>query len=84
MSKVLIHLIVSFDKLAFSNKLKYVESPISKMRNDKYRVQFRAFEERRNASSSIFASKKFEFAEKSNLWILLSIFKVKMSTSKVS
>ena len=43
MSKVLIHLIVSFDKLAFSNKLKYVESPISKMCNDKYRVQFRLF-----------------------------------------
>ena len=41
MSKVLIHLIVSFDKLAFSNKLKYVESPISKMCNDKYRVQLR-------------------------------------------
>ena len=39
--KVFIHLIVSFDKLAFSNKLKYVKSPISKMCNDKYRVQFR-------------------------------------------
>ena len=64
MSKVLIHLIVSFDKLAFSNKLKYAESPISKMRNDKYRVQFRAFEERRNASSSIFAAKNLSSPKK--------------------
>ena len=67
MSKVLIHLIVSFDKLAFSNKQKCVESPISKMCNDKYSQSSILAVLRRGemrASSNIFAAKNLSSPEK--------------------
>ena len=84
MSKVLIHLIVSFDKLAFGNKQKYVKSPISKMCNDKYSQSsilavLRRWEMR--ASSNIFAAKNLSSPEKA--MELLSIWKLKWAWAKL-
>ena len=79
MSNVFIHLIVSFDKLAFSNKQKYVKSPISKMCNDKYRVHFRLL----RYTFQVYLLLKIWVRRKSNLWSCRQFLKLKWAWAKL-